>query len=167
MKFRNSAAAAALLAPLLLFPYAAHADQAWENADVVCSQNSEIAVIRFGMSWNDDPPQYVKLPATLDAGLSTAPASKQQKCRLPSGRAVRVRYWSAEAQAHGVGGGDPESFYDLWVGSRKVRSKQQWKPRGFINESWTSAVIVRGHQLITCTRPKEDAHTTCSRPELQ
>jgi hypothetical protein len=119
------------------------------------------------MSWNNDPPEYAKLPASVDGGLSSAPPRKALQCHLPNGRQVRVRIWDAEAQAHGVGGGDPESFFDLWIGSRKVRAEQQWKPRGFTEEPWISAIVVKAGQLIVCTRPTEDAKTTCGKPSLR
>lgn len=158
--------AAVLLAGIFLSS-PARADQASTNADVVCSRSAEIAIVRFGMSWNDDPPQYAKLPASIDGGLSAAKPSKSARCRLPSRRQVKVRMWDAEAQSRGFGGGDPESFFDIWVGSRKVLSKQQWKPRAFDADPWTSAVVVRGRQLILCTRPSEDAVTTCGKPKSQ
>lgn len=119
VKFRIGPAIAASLGRLLLHS-PAHADQAWQNADVVCSSHSELAVVRFGMSWNDDPPQYAKLPASVDGGLSSTPPTKEQTCRLPSGRIVRMRTWGPERQDHGVGGGDPQSYFDLWIGSRQV-----------------------------------------------
>jgi hypothetical protein len=166
MRLRIRAAAAGLLVPLVL-QSPARADQARENADVVCSSRSALAVVRFGMSWNYEPPQYAKLPAGVDGGLSAAPPSKAQTCRLPGGRAIKVRKWDPEPQAHGFGGGDPQSYFDLWIGSRRVRFKRQWKPRGFTDEPWISAVVVKGDQLITCTRPTEDGVTSCGAPEPQ
>lgn len=170
MKSPIGTAGAALVVALFIGS-SAQADQAWENSDVVCSARSDVAVVRFGMSWNDDPPRYAKLPVSVDGGLSTAPPSKHQTCSLPSGRVVKVRMYGPEPQANGFGGGSPQSYFDLWVGSRKVRSKQQWKPRAFVTEPWISAVILKGDRLIVCSRPDtdddEDAPITCAASEAQ
>jgi hypothetical protein len=168
MKVSLSSASAVFLI-FVLSERPAHADQAWENADVVCSSRAEVALVRFGMSWNDDPPQYAKLPRDIDAGLSAAPPSKHQSCQLPSGRTVRVRIGGPPPQAHGVGGGSPQSYFDLWVGKRRVQTKQQWKPHAAFEgqEPWVSAVVVKGRSLLTCTRPGDEEETTCGRPEPQ
>ena len=145
----------------------AHADQAWTNADVICSRSSEVAVVRFGMSWNGDPPTYAQLPPSLDSGLSQRPSSKIHTCRLPSGRVIHVRIFSPTPQARGLGGGDPPSYFNLKIGARQVRTKVQWKPQSFGSAPWISGIIVSVKQLTICTRPKDDAETTCGSAEPQ
>jgi|GEM_PF-4299431 len=137
------------------------ADQAVQHTDVVCSKTSEVAVVRFGMGRNNDPPRYATLPAALDGGLSSAPPSRARTCRLPSGREIAVRISEDAAMDHGVGGGDPAGYFDLQIGGKPVLTKQQWKPRGWTASTWISGVIVNGGRPFLCLRPSEDAATTC------
>ena len=150
---------AGLIAVLAQSP--ALADQAVQHADVVCSQSSEVAVVRFGMGWNNDPPHYATLPVSVDGGLSSEPPSTDRTCRLPDGREITVTISQDDTLNQGLGGGDPAGYFTLVIGGKPVLTKQQWKPRGFTESTWISGVVVIGGTPFLCLRPSQDAATKC------
>jgi hypothetical protein len=76
---------------------ASRADQSRVNADLVCSKHSDITLIRFPMSEDEATPVYPALAATIDCGLSSAPAGHQTDCFPPGSRAPMIALWLLHA----------------------------------------------------------------------
>jgi hypothetical protein len=141
---------------VLLLSSSARADQVATVADLVCSPHGDVAVIRFGLAWNGDPPSYQKLPASEDDGLSSAPPTPHTDCTLASGRRIRIRIGDKQAFPYGQGGGDPPSFFSLWIDGRVVLSRREWKPGYGAVSPWTAGVVIRGDRLIFCRGTRDD-----------
>jgi hypothetical protein len=68
-----------------------HADYAVPHADLFCDPNAKVALARFALGGNDDPPHYTKLPSNLDGGLSGLPGTARTDCSLSLGMDIRIR----------------------------------------------------------------------------
>src|SRR5690348_15760278 len=109
------------------FAGAAAADEFHVHGDLLCDRRAPIAVVRFTTSYNDERPVYRRLPAEADGGLSAQTGSDRTDCRLPDGKTVRLRTGREQAFAYGAGGGDPPSFFSLWIDRRKALSRLVWR----------------------------------------
>jgi len=135
----------------LALPGTAWADQVNLHAEAVCQKGANIALVRFAPAWNEDPPAYRHLPASLDGGLSAARPSRREECTMANGWAIRVRSGEKQAYAYGMGGGDPPAFFSLWIARHKVLSRKEWKPGyGDDTNPWTIAVVIRPDRLTSC-----------------
>jgi hypothetical protein len=83
-----------------------------------------VALARFTKGYNDDTPQYEKLPAEVDrANLSGAPGADRRDCTLSNGWTVRLRLGTDQGFGYGMGGATPPEYFSLWVNHRKVISR--------------------------------------------
>ena len=132
------------------------------DADLVCSHKASIALVRFDPDYEGRGPEYTALPKAVDDGLSDVAAGKRTDCKLPDGRAIRIREGSKQAFAYGMGGADPPAFFSLWIDGRKVLSRKQWKP-GYGEEGPPLvAVVIRDSRLSFCTEAHDDLPIQCS-----
>jgi hypothetical protein len=145
-----------ILLTAALFCGPAMADQVFSHGDLVCSQKSQTALLRFTFASDENKPVYPRLPAGADEGLSAAKGSDRTDCTLPGGRSIRVRFGSEQAMAYGAGGGDPPEFFSLWIDGRKVLSRKEWKPGygdGFDEKARVVVgLVIKEHTLTWCTR---------------
>jgi len=148
-----------------------HADYAVPHADLFCDPNAKVALARFALGGNDDPPHYTKLPSNLDGGLSGLPGTARTDCSLSHGMDIRIRAGEKQAFPYGPGGGDPPAFFSLWINHRKVLSKFGWKPGyddSFNNKPWLVGLIIRPRSLTFCYKKREDDKAvTCQQQRLE
>ena len=148
---------------------AARADTTVLHADLICDQKRSVAIVRFALSYNDDPPHYAELPATVDGRLSSLPGTDRTDCRLSHGPDIRIRSGEKQAFAHGAGGADPPAFFSLWINHRKVLSKFEWKPGyddSFNNKPWLVALAIRPQNLTFCYRNENKEAIACKQQPL-
>jgi hypothetical protein len=152
---------------LLIAPAFAAASPAWANywtphADITCSRSGNVALIRFGGAFDEDPTKFRMLPRRTDGGLSRAMASKRTDCILPNGWRLRLRDGNKQAFAYGMGGADPPAFFSLWIDRRKVFSAKEWKPGyGEYDYQSMTALVVRPDRLTWC-RARDEGPQTCT-----
>ena len=118
----------ALTTWLLMISSVARADVEKTHVDVVCDAHANVALVRFAVSYNDDPVEYPSLPRELDRGLSGDRGSDRSDCNLRDGTTIRVRGGREQAFGYGAGGADPPAFFSLWVDRRRVLSRETWLP---------------------------------------
>lgn len=140
--------------PTIIVAPAAKADYWTPHADITCSRDGNVALIRFGGAEDEEPTRFRTLPRKVDDGLSRARPSKRTDCRLPNGWRLRLRDGERQAFAYGMGGADPPAFFSLWINQRQVFSTKEWKP-GYGNDDkpWLTALVVRPDRLTWCRAP--------------
>lgn len=127
------------------------ADTVTDHADVVCSSTSELAIVRFAYAEDREPLQFKNLPWELDEGLSRTPATYSTDCSTPDGREIRVRTGREQAFAYGIGYGNPDLFFSLWVDRRIVLAGITWSPGGASAvESTLRGLVITPDTLIEC-----------------
>ena len=135
----------------------AHADILRSSGDVVCASSRNVAVARFAHRYNEDPPVYAALPATVDAGLSADKGTDRRTCTLANGWHVRLRIGSDQALPYGMGGADASEYFSLWVDRRKVISRRNWHPgyRDSFKGQHIVAIVVAPESLWTCAASQD------------
>lgn len=141
----------------LTCPGTAYADGLALHAELVCQKGLSAALVRFTTAWNDDAPVYRRLPARVDAGLSTAGVMRRTNCTMANGWTIRIRTGVEQAFAYGMGGADPPAFFSLWIAHRRVLSRRQWKSGYSAEDPWLVAVVIRPDRLTYCTVADKDA----------
>ena len=137
------------------------ATSAKADADLVCSRSSSIALVRFDPDYEGSGPAYTKLPKRIDGGLSSVAPGRRSDCKLPDGRAIRIREGWKQAFAYGQGGADPPAFFSLWIDGRKVLSRRQWKPGYGDAGPRLVAVVVKNEELLFCTEAHDNVPIRC------
>ena len=132
----------------VMSPTVARSDQVHTDVEVVC--HGDAALVRSITAWNDDSPEYRRIPETLDDGLSAVPPAHHTSCRMANGWDVRIRSGEGQAFAYGMGGADPPAFFSLWVAHRKVLSRKEWKPGYASEHPWLVAVVIKPTELSLC-----------------
>jgi len=123
-RFANHAAVAALAASIVA-GWPARADYIVNHAVLHCDGAG--AIVRFGESHsNDFPIMLYDLPTELAGRWSGTASAPQNRCRLPNGDIVVVRYGRKQPRAFGQGAGDPPSFFSLWINGKKVISREDF-----------------------------------------
>jgi hypothetical protein len=152
-----------LAAILLVGASSARADIAWSAGDLVC--DGGVALARFTKGYNDDTPQYEKLPAEVDrANLSGAPGADRRDCTLSNGWTVRLRLGTDQGFPYGMGGAAPPEYFSLWVNHRKVISRRTWAEgyeQSFEDRNRIVGVLVTAGSVTICKRV--DASVVCDR----
>lgn len=142
---------------VLICPAAAWADYATPHAEVVCQRGSNVALVRFTMTADEEPVVYRQLPAGVDLGLSATPTSGRSNCTMANGWKIRLRDGREQAFGYGMGGGDPPAFFSLWIAKRKILSRKQWKPGYGMDEKPTLVgIVIRPNRLTYCSVASSD-----------
>ena len=153
---------------LAIFCGGARADYVAQHADLVCDPAANVALVRFAMGHDDDPPQYPSLPGDIDSGLSRLPGTDRTDCRLPHGFDIRMRAGENQAFPYGMGGGDPPAFFSLWIERRHVLSKFVWKPGyGADDQPTLVGVVIRPMHLAFCYSKPGRTDVTCKDQRLE
>ena len=152
----------------LMVSTVAQADVEITHVDVVCDAQANLALVRFAISFNDDPVRYPSLPQELDRGLSGSSGSDRNDCTLKNGVRIRVRGGREQAFAYGFGGANPPAFFSLWIGRRRVFSRQTWLP-GYESSfdhspTYDGMLIEPGH--LTICKSSEDRPQECKSQSL-
>ncbi|UCI05328.1 hypothetical protein [Mesorhizobium sp. B1-1-8] len=130
------------------------ADYATPHAEVVCQRDSNIAVVRFALTSDEDPIVYRQLPASVDQGLSVTPTLGLSNCTMANGWTIRLRDGQQQAFGYGQGGADPPAFFSLWIAKRKILSRKQWKPGYGMDEApRLIGIVIRPDRLSYCYAP--------------
>jgi hypothetical protein len=102
---------------------AARADEPWYYGSVVCKGDE--ALVRFVLTYNDDLPDFSQVPMPPGAEFDQVPIADPSKCILANGRVVVLRHINlGDALPFGMCGGDSQQAFSLWIGGRKVFSRQ-------------------------------------------
>ncbi|MGX5842762.1 hypothetical protein ACWGTI_18760 [Mesorhizobium sp. ArgA1] len=150
----HTLAALLLFISILICPDTAQADEVTPHAELVCKRGSSIALVRFTLTWNDDPVVYRQLPAEVDEGLSATPTLSRSDCTIANGWTIRIRDGQGQAFAHGQGGANPPAFFSLWIAKRKVLSRKEWKPGYALGDNPRMVgVVIRPDRLSYCYAP--------------
>ncbi len=102
----------------------AKADMAHAYVRLTCDAPANRAMVRFGWAWNDDLPEFPRLPLEVDAGLSSLPVQEAKTCRLANGWEVKVKHGSDRALPYGECGARPPHWFSLWANGRKLFSRR-------------------------------------------
>jgi hypothetical protein len=143
---------------LLTISSVAQADLETAHVDVVCDTKANLALVRFAISYDDDPVEYPRLPRELDRGLSGSSGSDRTDCTLANGMTVRVRGGREQAFGYGLGGGNPPAFFSLWIDRRRVFSRQTWLPgyaASFDHLPTYDGVLIEPGRLTICETGEE------------
>jgi hypothetical protein len=125
----------------------ARADYIVNHAVLHCGDAG--AIVRFGESHSSDfPVMLYDLPAELAERWSGAAVAPANRCRLSNGDLVTIRYARKQPRAYGRGGGDPPSFFSLWINNKKVISREdfdsEYTPHKILNSvSYAAGTISR------------------------
>lgn len=134
-----------------MYPGTVRADYVTPHAEVVCQPGTNIALIRFTLTVDEDPVMYRGLPTGIDHGLSATPALRQSNCTMANGWPIRLRDGQQQAFGYGQGGADPPAFFSLWIAKRKILSREQWKPGyGMDKDPWLIGIVIRPDRLSYC-----------------
>ncbi len=125
----------------------AQADEYRQVVGVQCSGNG--ATIRFGWSNNEDPVRFNPLPSGFDRWLDV-PIAQTGHCRLSNGQEVVARAGTDQPFAYGMGGDNPPEFFSLWIGGKKIVSRQIYKDGGASPKLFLSAVFVGTGSITSC-----------------
>lgn len=147
----------------------ARADSAVTHTDLLCGRN--VALVRFAVAENDDPPQYTILSPKLEGGLSTRPGTGRTDCQLERGLDLRIRAGEEQVFPYGMGGADPPAFFSLWINHKKILSKFVWKP-GYVDaffdeKSRLVGLVIRSRHLTFCYRKPSGKTVTCKQQRLE
>jgi hypothetical protein len=103
----------------------ARADYIVNHAVLHCGDAG--AIVRFGESHSSDfPIMLYDLPPEVAGRWSGVALALENRCRLANGDLVTVRYGRKQPRAYGQGGGDPPSFFSLWINNKKVISREDF-----------------------------------------
>lgn len=105
------------------------------------------ALLRFGEGLNEEAPVFPELPKGI-APFRTSPVDGN-RCELTSGRAVVAKMATIQARAYGLCGGANRSLASLWVGGRRILSRQRVVEPCFdldLADIW----VVEGDTLTLC-----------------
>lgn len=167
MKPWNLFAIAVATCLMLVGTRSAHAEML-PIAEIVCSREANVALIRFGMREEGYPATYSKLPRAIDAGLSSSKQTGRTDCRLPNGWQFRMRSGSKPAKPYGMGGADPPAYFSLWVNQHRVVSRREWKPgygEGYFDgRPSITALVIRPDRLTWCRAPRDKPQRCQSEP---
>lgn len=148
---------------------AAAADEFHVYGDLLCHRRAALAVVRFTSGYNDERPVYPRLPPAVDGGLSADPGSGRTDCRLPDGKAVRLRTGREQAFPYGAGRGDPPSFFSLWIDKRKVLSRRVWREgygRAIEQPPMLVGLAIRPGRLTFCYVTEPSTTVSCRDEKL-
>ena len=107
------------------------------------------ALVRVGFGAVDDGPvRFPALPAQISAFQAAAVDGNQ--CTLDDGREVRVKLGFEQGQSSGFCGGGTNSFLSLWVGGKKVLSRQP-ALRECFSKGHVDLIVLDGAKLTLCT----------------
>lgn len=129
----------------------ANADEAHEEALVVCDADSDSFLVRFGLRWNEDKIDKTKLaevPNDLTEFWNSGHPSKI--CRLNNRQKIEVSSFSGPAFAYGMGGGDPQAFFKLRIDDGQIYyAKTFYNGRG-TKEYPIAAIYFKNGKLLEC-----------------
>ena len=146
----------------------ARADYLVAHADLVCDRAADVALVRFAVGHNDDPPQFPSLPGDIDSGLSKRPGTDRTDCQLPHGFDIRIRAGEKQAFPYGMGGADPPAFFSLWIERRHVLSKLIWKAGyGADDEPTLVGLVIRPTHLTFCYSKSGKTTMICKEQRFQ
>ena len=136
----------------------AYADYRTPFADLVCDPANNVALARFDQTLDDKPPDYKRLPATLDRALSAQPGTGRRVCKLANGWEIKLRNGIDQAFGYGMGGGAPPAFFSLWVDHHKVFSQKVWSEQDYSQSHVPIiGVVVTPKSLSVCKRKSNPA----------
>ncbi len=150
------------------WPYPARADWVDYTAEIICGTRGNVALVRFGTSESGAPPTYRRLPRTVDDGLSAAPRTGRNDCRMANGWALRIRSGQGQERHYGWQGGDVNAFFSLWIERRRVVSRREWRPGTgatyFQNAPALTGLVIRPDRLTWCEATERGPQQCRSEP---
>jgi hypothetical protein len=158
-----------ILAAVALLPYSpARADYNRAYAAVVCKGNRSL--IRFTFAEDEDPPEFTRpgssnaqqwggplmISKPTDTELDQLVPDNPSRCRLQDGREILLRQGDLDdVAAYGTCGSDATEIFSLWIGGRKIYSREIWHPKcGFPSE--ITEILVDGDHLTECRSAHKD-----------
>ncbi|PZP53747.1 MAG: hypothetical protein DI586_10700 [Micavibrio aeruginosavorus] len=128
----------------------AFADEAHQEAFVVCDAESNSFLVRFGLRWNEDTTdktELAKAPSELNKFWSSKLPS--DACEL-NGKRIEVSTFLGPAFPYGMGGGDAPAFFKLRIDDGDVYyAKTFYRGRG-TGEYPVAAVYFKDKKLLEC-----------------
>ncbi|MEO5615478.1 MAG: hypothetical protein ABIR04_11240 [Cypionkella sp.] len=132
---------------MCLLPRAARADYVFHAGQLVCEGNRALLRVGIGTSY-DGRVQFPSLPEQI-AAFQAMPI-KSNTCTLADGREVRVKLGFEQRWPYGACGAATNSFLSLWVGGKKVLSRQLARPECF-SQGHVDIIEIDGDRLTLCT----------------
>lgn len=160
-KIHSSVCFLVLTVMICLQPSIARADEVWHAGQLICEGNR--ALVRFGVAVNDDPPEFPPLPDSI-APFHAAQVDGNT-CTLADGREVKVKMGGRAPRPYGACGGATNSFASLWVGGRKVLSRQ-WVLHACFSEGHSDVFVLEGERLTLCTSAQSVEYLMDSLPPV-
>ena len=145
MKFRYLVFLAALAMALATPAWASYSEPA---AGLQCRGNT--IAIRFGRADNGGPPEFEPLPQKYDEAWADVVVSKNNSCTLANGDRVELHAGAGIAYPWGMGGGDPDGFFRLWINGRKAASREVYYHGYGSSEAPTNSLFLAGKVVERC-----------------
>jgi hypothetical protein len=138
----------------------ARADYGKQYGAVVC--RGAAFLVRFTYAANEERPEFDRNPP-VGAALANLRIVDPGGCRLADGREIVLRHASLrDALAYGACGGDHSELFSLWIGGRKVYSREL--QRGKCDQPHAVvAIYYDGSRLTECRRIPEGTPKVTSR----
>lgn len=144
---------------LILFSKPGHADYFERVAGLGCDTAKNKFVIRFGLSYNDDPIEvadFAELNNQLIPNWSSLKIQNGGECKLANGQRVFVSVYNGQPFPYGMDGGDPDAFFTLKMNNRDIYYYKNFYA-GYGSRSYIiHAIIYDAAGLRECTHSRDE-----------
>jgi hypothetical protein len=144
------------------FADTARADDSYYYGSVVC--RGAQALVRFTEASNDDQPDFSTTPGTLGGALRRLKPVDPSRCKLADGSEVALKHIGLRnASGHGQCGGDESQMFSLWIGGKKIYSREVWHNPCDAPYS-IAAILFSGKRLTECRIKQDESGTPDAKP---